>query len=75
MKRRPSRLPAATLSEAELALLKRVAAEHGPDWKATLRKAWWNGDYKGLCGSNEAWLLKGLRNRLGPVWLTAFKFS
>jgi hypothetical protein len=49
--------------------LKAFAAAHGRTWKATLRDAWYSGNYPYTADENHGGLLQQVRNQFGPRWL------
>ena len=56
----------------QLAALSAFAAQHGPDWKATLNDAWLTGCYDSATVRREHdGLLQQVRNQCGRRWLRA----
>lgn len=56
----------------ELAALRRFADRYSRrTWKRVLRRCWMDGAYG---WSEDAAILEGIRNRLGPGWLYGFRF-
>jgi hypothetical protein len=51
----------------ELAALRSFAAEHGRYWKAALGRQWMT--------ASACPVLQGLRNRLGPSWLSRYRLK
>jgi hypothetical protein len=59
------------LTQRDLDALRSYAEEHGRRWKSDLSADWYHARAIGMRGA----ILHGLRNNLGPEWLTRFQFA
>lgn len=57
----------------EISALQTFARICGPRWKVTLRECWMNDMLRVYLNSNDAALVRALRNTHGPSWLNRFK--
>jgi len=57
-------------TEQKAAVLRFATAYgHGRQWKAQLRACWERSRYLGVTSQEDAAILQGVRNQLGPSWL------
>ena len=58
-----------TTEQEALALLAKVKAKLGRNYKSAINRAWMTGDYHSESLSEYSCRLQNIRNSLGPSWL------